>query len=140
MDPLEPVRIEVAERFRRLLSGGREPAKLAEWVTDEGDDGLFGPDSAAWQVHGELATLIGGLRALLLQTLHPLAMELGGISELEPALQKILDTAVDAQDADRGLVWLQDPASGRLVAAASNGFSPEALDDFRDVIREVREK
>ena len=43
-------------------------------MTDVGDDGLFGPDSVAWRVHGELATLIGGLRALMLQTLHPLAM------------------------------------------------------------------
>jgi uncharacterized protein (DUF2236 family) len=71
---LMPVRAEVAERFRRLLAGGREPTDLAQWVTDEGDDGLFGPDSVAWRIHGELSTLIGGIRALLLQTLHPLAM------------------------------------------------------------------
>ncbi|MBI2708509.1 MAG: DUF2236 domain-containing protein [Actinobacteria bacterium] len=40
---------------------------------------MFGPDSVAWRVHGELATLVGGLRALLLQTLHPLAM--AGVAE-----------------------------------------------------------
>ena len=73
-DPLGPLRAEVAGRFRRIMSGGREPTDLAEWVTDVGDDGLFGPDSVAWRVHGELSTLIGGLRALMLQTLHPLAM------------------------------------------------------------------
>jgi uncharacterized protein (DUF2236 family) len=39
-----------------------------------GDAGWFGPESAIWQVHGSLSTLIGGVRALLLQTLHPLAL------------------------------------------------------------------
>jgi uncharacterized protein (DUF2236 family) len=38
------------------------------------DLGLFGPDSVTWRVHGEPVLLIGGLRALLLQALHPEAM------------------------------------------------------------------
>ncbi len=42
-------------------------------ATDD-DPGWFGPDSATWQVHSSSSMLIGGLRALLLQTLHPLAM------------------------------------------------------------------
>ena len=36
--------------------------------------GLFGPDSVSWRVIGHPAALVGGLRALLLQALHPLAM------------------------------------------------------------------
>ena len=41
----------------------------------EGDDeGYFGPDSAAWAVHGGIATMVAGIRALLMQTLHPGAM------------------------------------------------------------------
>ncbi|HKN48693.1 MAG TPA: oxygenase MpaB family protein, partial [Actinomycetota bacterium] len=39
-----------------------------------GDPGLFGPDSVAWRVHAAPSMLIGGLRALLVQALHPLAM------------------------------------------------------------------
>ena len=49
----------------------------AEWVRriEEGDDaGFFGPDSAAWVVHGGMATLPAGIRALLMQALHPGAM------------------------------------------------------------------
>ncbi len=38
------------------------------------DAGLFGPGSVTWRVHSHPATLIGGLRALLVQALHPLAM------------------------------------------------------------------
>ncbi len=41
----------------------------------KGDPGLFGPDSVCWQVHGDFTSmLIGGIAALLLQALHPLAL------------------------------------------------------------------
>ncbi len=39
-----------------------------------GDAGLFGPGSVAWKVHAHPAALVGGLRSLIVQTLHPLAM------------------------------------------------------------------
>ena len=38
------------------------------------DDGFFGPASVAWQVSADLARPVAGLRALLMQALHPLAM------------------------------------------------------------------
>jgi uncharacterized protein (DUF2236 family) len=38
------------------------------------DDGLFGPDSVTWRVHLEPVMWVGGLRALLLQSLHPRVM------------------------------------------------------------------
>ncbi|SDO86983.1 Uncharacterized conserved protein, DUF2236 family [Nakamurella panacisegetis] len=38
------------------------------------DHGLFGPDSITWRVHADPTYAIGGLRGLLLQALHPLAM------------------------------------------------------------------
>lgn len=41
---------------------------------DPGDPGLFGPESASWQILGEPAAIAGGIRALLVQLLHPLAM------------------------------------------------------------------
>lgn len=40
-----------------------------------GDPGLFGPDSVCWRVHGDFTSMmIGGISALLLQALHPLAL------------------------------------------------------------------
>ena len=39
-----------------------------------GDPGLFGPGSATWAVIGEPAAIVGGIRSLLVQLLHPLAM------------------------------------------------------------------
>ena len=38
------------------------------------DMGLFGPESVAWRLHRHPALLLGGLRALMVQALHPLAM------------------------------------------------------------------
>jgi uncharacterized protein (DUF2236 family) len=36
------------------------------------DDGLFGPASVVWRVHGDVTTMmVGGVAALLLQMLHP---------------------------------------------------------------------
>ncbi|MFJ1336979.1 oxygenase MpaB family protein [Pseudomonas caricapapayae] len=41
----------------------------------KGDPGLFGPASISWRVHGDFPSmLIGGISALLLQLLHPLAL------------------------------------------------------------------
>lgn len=41
----------------------------------KGDPGLFGPDAICWQVHGDFPSmLIGGISALMLQALHPLAL------------------------------------------------------------------
>lgn len=38
------------------------------------DVGYFGPDSLTWRIHSEPVAMVGGLRALLLQALHPGAM------------------------------------------------------------------
>lgn len=71
------VRREGGNRLRSALAGDEQlrPDELA----DKQDLGLFGPASVAWRVHGDSAMLIGGLRALMLQTLHPLAM--AGVSD-----------------------------------------------------------
>lgn len=40
-----------------------------------GDPGLFGPTSACWKVHSDFTSmLIGGISALMIQMLHPLAL------------------------------------------------------------------
>src|SRR4051812_46204943 len=39
-----------------------------------GDGGLFGPDSITWKLHQEPILLLGGLRSLYLQALHPRAV------------------------------------------------------------------
>jgi uncharacterized protein (DUF2236 family) len=65
----------VSRTVRRILSGA--PDGQPDWVrelAEPGDAGWFGPGSSIWSVHGSLATLVGGIRALLIQSLHPLAL------------------------------------------------------------------
>ena len=65
----------VRRRTLSLLTGNAQGRP--DWVQqiEFGDDeGFFGPDSAAWVVHGGMATMVAGIRALLMQTLHPGAM------------------------------------------------------------------
>ncbi len=38
------------------------------------DWGLFGPESVTWKLHSHPILVVGGFRALMIQTLHPLAM------------------------------------------------------------------
>ncbi|MCZ2402860.1 DUF2236 domain-containing protein [Paenarthrobacter sp. Z7-10] len=61
--------------LKRALTG--DPDSTPDWVPKlaHGDDGgYFQPGSAAWAVHGSMATIVAGIRALLMQTLHPGAM------------------------------------------------------------------
>jgi uncharacterized protein (DUF2236 family) len=60
------------------------------------DDGYFGPGSVTWRLNGDLSAPVAGLRSLLVQALHPLAM-----------------AGVD-QHSD----WRADPA-GRLASTAA---------------------
>jgi uncharacterized protein (DUF2236 family) len=52
------------------------PPRMAfgEPDTETADPGLFGPESMSWRVHSDPAIGIGGLRAILLQAMHPGAM------------------------------------------------------------------
>lgn len=62
-------------RVLEVLSG--QPSGVPEHVRvlSEGDDaGYFPEGSAAWEVHRDIATLVAGPRALLMQALHPGAM------------------------------------------------------------------
>lgn len=46
-----------------------------DYENPPGDPGLFGPDSVCWRVHGDFTSMmVGGISALLLQALHPLAL------------------------------------------------------------------
>ena len=46
----------------------------AETTAEAVDVGLFGPGSVTWRVQAEPILWVGGIRALFLQALHPLAM------------------------------------------------------------------
>ena len=71
-----PARGDMARTVRRAIGIREEPAPIA---TDP-DEAYLPPGGMARRVHADLPTmLIGGVSALLLQTLHPLAM--AGVAE-----------------------------------------------------------
>src|SRR5712692_8773755 len=75
----------------------RSAAAYVSGVPDRpADDGVFGPASITWRVSTGLASPVAGLRSLMMQALHPLAM-----------------AGVD-QHSD----WREDPV-GRLAATSA---------------------
>jgi hypothetical protein len=61
----------------------------------QGDRGLLGPDSASWRLYADAASIVGGIRSLLVQLTHPLAM--AGVAEHsryhEDPLGRLRDTS-----------------------------------------------
>lgn len=76
MDPVSTL-TSPAERFRKAVVGrtvglfAHADDPLADTLSYAGDPGLFGPDSITWEVMGDAASFIGGIRALLIQAAHP---------------------------------------------------------------------
>ena len=68
----EQLKAQLGQRVR-AMTGATGDAR--EFLQPAGDPGLFGPDSAAWQVHAHfVAMMTGGLSSLMLQALHPRAL------------------------------------------------------------------
>lgn len=66
---------EFQAELRHTFTGSRGTAP--EWVArlEEGDDaGFHLPGSAVWAVHGGMPAIVAGIRALLMQALHPGAL------------------------------------------------------------------
>ncbi len=71
-DPLAPLREAVAGTLQGLFTADRLPGECYD--APAGDAGWFGPDSATWKIHADPSMLVGGLAAIMLQALHPLAL------------------------------------------------------------------
>jgi len=58
----------IADRVRDFFNDRTR----GEQPVERQGNGLFGPDSVSWKVHGDVATMmVGGVAALLMQMLHP---------------------------------------------------------------------
>lgn len=70
-DPLQPLRSRLVRQVRRVFNDearGEAPVALS-------DNALFPRGSVIWRVHGDVtAMMVGGIAALLVQMLHPLAL------------------------------------------------------------------
>jgi uncharacterized protein (DUF2236 family) len=66
VDPLPESSLDILEPLARALT-----RSVAEHPAD---DGLFGPRSVVWRVHRDRSFALAGIRSLMVQALHPLAM------------------------------------------------------------------
>lgn len=63
------------ERLAATFSGGSvTPPQWPRELEKGSDAGYFPPDSAAWAVHGSMSTIVAGISALMIQSLHPGAL------------------------------------------------------------------
>jgi uncharacterized protein (DUF2236 family) len=70
---MEQVRRLVADAIRARVGGPTGQAHARELFESDGPR-WFGRERAIWRVHADASIFVGALRALLLQSLHPLAM------------------------------------------------------------------
>ncbi|MFH9726563.1 oxygenase MpaB family protein [Streptomyces sp. NPDC017254] len=115
-----PTLVDLRERlggelFRRVAgpSGERTRARIHETPGPR----WFGPDRPIRAVHGDASMFAGGLTALLLQSLHPLAM-----------------AAVAAHSGFRGDPWGRLQRTSTFLAVTTFGTA----DDARRAVRRVR--
>ena len=67
------VRRQLAHALRSRVAGDDAAAKARVIWGAEGER-WFTPEDPIWRVHADAAMFPGGIRALLLQSMHPLAM------------------------------------------------------------------
>ncbi len=70
---MDQVREAIAEAIRSRVAGP-DARMRAEEIFDSDGPRWFGPDRPIRVVHGDASMFVGGVRAILLQSLHPLAM------------------------------------------------------------------
>jgi uncharacterized protein (DUF2236 family) len=83
------------------------------------DPGHFGPDSVSWRIHHDPASIVGGVRALAFQSLHP---------EVMLGFSAVTDARDDA--------WGRLSRTGRYVNAITYGTVVEA-DDAAARVRRI---
>ncbi len=106
--PLDPLRDGLARMIMTKVAGP-DPAAERKRVHNTAGPRWFAPDRPIRRVHGDAAMFAGGLRALLLQSLHPLAM-----------------AAVSAHSGYRGDPWGRLRRTSYFLAITTYGAVPDA--------------
>jgi uncharacterized protein (DUF2236 family) len=105
-----------------LRVAGPDGARHAKRIHDTPGTRWFEPDSPIMRVHGDASMFVGGIRALLLQTLHPAAMR-----------------AVAEHSGYRGDMWGRLARTSRFLAVTTFGTADDAQQSV-DVVRAIHER
>lgn len=135
-DTVESLRRAIADALRDRVIGDNADEKREAIMSSPGPR-WFGPDSAINIVHTDASMFIGGMRALLLQSLHPLAM--AGVAQHSDyrndpwgRLQRTADFLATtsfgpADEAERTIARIRG-VHRRVVGTASDGRPYSASD------------
>ena len=116
MSTIEAVRGRMGAVIFARIAGDEGPRRRERILYAEGPR-RFAPDDAISLVHGDASMFVGGIRALLLQSLHPLAM-----------------AAVDQHSGFRGDPWGRLQRTSTFLAETTFG----TIEDADRAIRIVR--
>jgi uncharacterized protein (DUF2236 family) len=105
---LDPVRRQVGHAVRTRVAGD-DPRAASEQIWGVPGPRWFTPADPIWIVHGDASMFVAGIRALLLQSLHPLAM-----------------AGVAGHSGFRGDPWGRLQRTSRFIATTTYGAIPEA--------------
>ncbi|KRB73196.1 hypothetical protein ASE01_20775 [Nocardioides sp. Root190] len=106
--------------FHRVA--GPDGAQHRDRIHDTPGPRWFEPDSAITRVHGDASMFVGGIRALLLQTLHPVAMR-----------------AVSEHSGFRGDMWGRLARTSRFLAVTTFGTADDAQQAV-DIVRSIHDR
>jgi len=121
MTPVTKVRDRLgAELFRRVA--GPDGSKHRARIHDTPGPRWFPADSPIARVHGDAAMFVGGIRAVLLQTMHPAAM-----------------TAVAEHSGYRGDMWGRLARTSRFLAVTTFGTEDDAQQAV-DIVRSIHDR
>ena len=118
---LSAVRDRIGASLFERVAGPDGPAARAR-IHDTDGPRWFAEGSAIRRVHGDASMFVGGLRALLLQSLHPLAM-----------------AAVSAHSGYRGDPWGRLQRTSTFLAVTTFGTEADATEAVR-AVRRVHER
>lgn len=101
------------------------------------DHGLFGPRSVTWRMHVEPVLFVAGMRALLLQSLHPRVMrgtfQNSALFDPDKAYPRFLRTVEFVETRTFGSLAEVERAAARVrgLHARLRGFDPDTGEHFR---------
>ena len=113
---MTPIRERLGEALFLRVAGPDGP-RQRERIHGRPGPRWFEPDSPIGRVHGDASMFVGGMRALLLQTLHPVAMR-----------------AVSEHSGFRGDMWGRLARTSTFLAVTTFGTA----DDAEQAVRAVR--
>lgn len=117
---VEGVRVRVGEAIFAKVAGDEGPVRR-ERIHGTPGQRRFTPEDPIWRVHADASMFVGGVRALLLQSLHPLAM-----------------AAVDQHSGYRGDPWGRLARTSSFLAETTYATTEHA-DRAIDIVRSVHD-